>query len=271
MRKMFPDASAACALSLAGAGSGGGGAQATTSTSTITTTTTTTTTTHAEMRLGDHTLVFPDGPLRSLPKLPPNSKALPNACALFSWWEDEQEVRAAVERVKQVVEAAAERGQPFDGVLGFSQGGALAAVLCRSATPLPAWRPRFAVMLSAYTATPKLDGTTLNFAADPSFRSDVASLHAWGRLDQVVRPQLSLDLCTAMRGDCRPQETGGHAAPPPPFGDQVLRPWLDAMHERGRASASSPSSTSSSSSSSSSRVSASSASPPAAVSASSVR
>ena len=175
------------------------------------------------LRVGRHELVFPDGPIHAAAQLPGASRALPNACtSMFSWWGDDLDVALALESVARTVRAVG----GCDAVLGFSQGGALAAYVCRATTPplVGGWRPRAAVLLNAYAVAAKQDAG----APPPAYAPHVASLHAWGRLDQVVRPALSEKLCADMRGGASPLETGGHAVPPPPFGDNVLVPWLHA-------------------------------------------
>ena len=186
-----------------------------------------------EVRVGGHELVFPNGPLKSTPQLKPGARAVPNACVLYSWWEQEVDVAKALESVAEYVNKLGPSS--CDGVLGFSQGGALAAYLCRTPSPLKplgvVWRPKVAVLLNAYTAAVRGE---LPNSTSPSYVHDgLSSLHVWGRNDQVVSPVLSQTLCTAMHGESHILEHGaGHSVPPPPFGTSVLVPWLDAHQQQ---------------------------------------
>ena len=77
----------------------------------------------------------------------------PKEFKYFEWWNRDEETKryVGVERsMSHLSQVFKERG-PFDGVLGFSQGGALAATLCAMRTDL-SWLSclRFGILFSAF-------------------------------------------------------------------------------------------------------------------------
>lgn len=170
---------------------------------------------------GGHEFVFINGPHIAQADLPKLAKARQVACEMYSWWSsDEDEGANAIDTVLK----ARQRHGEFDGILGFSQGGALAASFFRSNAD---WKPRVGIFLSAYYfdafPLPKL------IKPDPGEQpmGGARSLHVWGEKDQVVSPAKSQSLCAWMKGDSMPV-LGGHAAPQPPWAREVLLKWLIA-------------------------------------------
>ena len=172
------------------------------------------------IRLTGYDFVFIDGPYVATADLPKLAKARQVSCDMFSWWGDSSDDGS---RALEAIDRAQTSLGAFDAVLGFSQGGALAASLCRNSSKM---QPVAAIFLSAYY----FDGFPLPVLIKPRAGEPVMegihSLHVWGEKDQVVSPNKSKELCEWMKGDAFPIQ-GGHAAPPPPWAENVLVKWLD--------------------------------------------
>ena len=105
----------------------------------------------------------------------------------LSWWNstDDGSVYSGYEESIEHVIRVNERDGPFDGILGFSQGGVFASILAGlAATRLQSLR--YVIMLSAFPAR----------ATDITAKSwyneiDLPSLHVWGTDDSLVPPQAS--------------------------------------------------------------------------------
>lgn len=102
---------------------------------------------------------------------------------------------------------------PFDGVLGFSQGGVFASILGAMGATRAEEAPelhslRFAVMFSAFPSRAAIH-TGLWYTRDVPLKS----LHVWGERDSIVPPVAS----EALRARFRDAETvlhpGGHVVP----------------------------------------------------------
>lgn len=130
----------------------------------------------------------------------------------WAWWracEREREPNGEQEPAEYVEYAgwAASRAHllgvlaregPFDGVLGFSQGGAAAALL----RALPEFREfraqgqapglAFAVVVGGFTAR---DPELRRWLEVNGFDAGGSSLHVWGEADDVVPPRASERLC----------------------------------------------------------------------------
>mmetsp|Transcript_24456 Transcript_24456/g.39433 ORF Transcript_24456/g.39433 Transcript_24456/m.39433 type:complete len:154 (-) Transcript_24456:208-669(-) len=103
----------------------------------------------------------------------------------------------------------AEKG-PFDGILGFSQGGAAAAVLC-------AQNPhsfKFAVIISGFVPRDEALLKCLEEARQPLALSGLQSLHVWGTKDTLVDNKRSRELLDYFGEAAKHFEhTGGHFVP----------------------------------------------------------
>ena len=90
----------------------------------------------------------------------------------------------------------------FDGVFGFSQGAAAAAMLCADV------RPRFAVLVAGFVPRDNAAAAPLHAGLD-----GVPSLHVIGRSDAVVAPARSRALATLFGGAHILEHDGGHMLP----------------------------------------------------------
>ncbi|KAJ2776538.1 Ovarian cancer-associated protein 2 [Coemansia interrupta] len=119
-------------------------------------------------------------------------------------WQDVQQSLAALRRV-------AEEQGPFDGILGFSQGAGMAALLLalgREDSTLP--RFRFAVLISGFF--PKMDAFAE--ALQGGGRVQVPSLHVLGAADAVVPQARGQELAQRAFEDAQVcVHEGGHYVP----------------------------------------------------------
>ena len=166
--------------------------------------------------------VFINGPYVIAPDLPKTAQPRQFACEMFSWWERKNDNGSAA--LKLLEKALETHHHKIEGVLGFSQGGALAAALCRSNS---FWNPSIAIFISAYYVNPpfllpELISPGLNEV--PS--SKISSLHIWGDSDQIVPGSKSQVLCNWMKGDFSVIAHGGHAVPTEMFLEKTVFPWL---------------------------------------------
>lgn len=78
-----------------------------------------------------------------------------------SWWYHVEDLN--IEDALKTVKEHIEKEGPYDGVLGFSQGGALAAILTNKIKELVPEHPyfKFSILISAYPFTTTELGTTL--------------------------------------------------------------------------------------------------------------
>ncbi|XP_025903777.1 esterase OVCA2 [Nothoprocta perdicaria] len=111
------------------------------------------------------------------------------------------------ESLSAVAAALAEHG-PFDGLLGFSQGAALAAMACALRA---AGDGRFPVAFAVLVA-----GFASRAPAHAAFyRQPIAlpTLHVVGRADAVIAPQLSWELARSFVEPVVLEHPGGHFVP----------------------------------------------------------
>jgi predicted esterase len=166
----------------------------------------------------------------------------------LSWWNwDDGEDRPASSRTYQGIEQSLEAIQqcieqrgPFDGVLGFSQGAALAALLCRRATcreaaadtpgsvathplaahPAPTPAFRFAILISGFVPrdgafAALFDGSSESSgeATHPPPPSQLPSLHVYGLKDERVPHTACRRLAACFQAASHHPWDGGHAVP----------------------------------------------------------
>jgi pimeloyl-ACP methyl ester carboxylesterase len=99
----------------------------------------------------------------------------------------------------------------FDGVLGFSQGAALAALLVALCACDTTASPRFdfALMVGGFASRDPDHAA----AFDISGGIDVPSLHVIGRADTIVSPHASRALASRFRAPVVVEHDGGHVIP----------------------------------------------------------
>lgn len=154
-----------------------------------------------------------------------------------AWWlpsEDNRRYEGFDASVTFLEGVFREQG-PFDGVLGFSQGGTLAAVLA-AMQPHPAISFRFAVCISAF---PSRADAHAEFVRPGSVA--VPSLHIYGEKDVLVTPDRSRKLFEVFdpASSVLVAHGGGHFVPGAwPFAD--IRAFAGRFVEAGDAPAPAP-------------------------------
>ena len=120
---------------------------------------------------------------------------------------DKTDVCLGFEESVQAVKEAFDAEGPFDGLLGFSQGACLAALLCimQQTTSFPKFK--FVILVSGFRS---LLSPHAHFYKEPiSF----PSFHTIGATDDVISAQASEDLFTCFLGALSYRHQGGHYIP----------------------------------------------------------
>lgn len=170
-----------------------------------------------------HELVFIDGPLKiEISELPFEPSPDMEGADMRGWWnvneasKDYSNVEPALETVKQAVETQG----PFDGILGFSQGAGLTAILTKALPDLVPSHPplKFAIIYSGFVlkAERNQHWYTTNFSTP--------ALHVMGTLDTLVANERSEALVERWEQDKASvlKHPGGHYMP-------SQRPMVDAV------------------------------------------
>ncbi|OLN96475.1 Dihydrofolate reductase 1 [Colletotrichum chlorophyti] len=183
-------------------------------------------------------LIYPTGPLklspRDIPGFVPDDNAVGEEEAdldAWAWWRKDEHsgsYRFLDQGVTSVASAIREAGGNVDGVLGFSQGGAFAALLAamlekphRDESAPEEYRPwlqqlrdanggepfKFAVIYSGFFAPPQ----ELQWAYEPKIKTP--TLHFIGSLDTVVEESRSQGLTERCEDPMVVVHPGGHYVP----------------------------------------------------------
>lgn len=155
------------------------------------------------------------------------------------WWFSEQEAdvfsaleepavcRGLEESLGMVAQALSRLG-PFDGLLGFSQGAALAAFICALGQagdprfPLP----RFIILVSGFC--PRGLGFKESILQRPL---SLPSLHVFGDTDKVIPSPESMQLASRFPGAITLTHSGGHFIPAAAAQRQAYLKFLDQFAE----------------------------------------
>jgi predicted esterase len=160
----------------------------------------------------------------------------------FGWWHAVADTAAAGDpRAKRyrgwsrtrawIARQVAERG-PFDGVFGFSQGAALAALLVALPALGPAAAPPafgFAIMVGGFQSN---DARHAPWFAAGALA--VPSLHIIGRADSIVAPGASHALAARFAAPVIVEHDGGHVIAATPAVREASRQFLTGMARRPR-------------------------------------
>lgn len=115
----------------------------------------------------------------------------------------------------------------FDGVFGFSQGAAVAALVPGLAAELG--KPlRFAILVGGFVAT-VADHAALYAALGEGVRS----LHLVGRADTIVPPRRSLELAARFEAPVIVEHDGGHVIASTPAARAASRVFLASFLDEG--------------------------------------
>ncbi len=152
-------------------------------------------------------------------------------------------------RTLDAIRAAFRRQGPFDGVLGFSQGAALAALLvglrsrdgssasgpdatAQTASSEPPLDFDFAVMIGGFASA----DSDLARLYDERANYDLPSVHMIGRSDAAVPREASLALASRFKDPLILEHEGGHVIPHGPPIRQAFRTFLEEMQRRRASS-----------------------------------
>lgn len=145
----------------------------------------------------------------------PGGAEVPEGADARSWWESRAYDNC--DKSLQYLKEYANREGPFAGVLGFSQGAALAAYLLSDWSRIMVCpEPRFLILFSGF----KLSSVT---------RIEVPTLNIWGTFDTVVSEERSMELahcCTVNQILTHP---GGHYVPNTSHFVANIAAWIDAV------------------------------------------
>ncbi|XP_034360832.1 esterase OVCA2 [Arvicanthis niloticus] len=143
---------------------------------------------------------------------------------VFSALEEPAVCRGLEEALETVAQALDTLG-PFDGLLGFSQGAALAAFVCALGQagdprfPLP----RFIILVSGFC--PRGLGPILQSPMS------LPSLHVFGDTDRVIPSQESMQLASRFLDAVTLTHSGGHFIPAAASQRQAYLKFLDQFAE----------------------------------------
>lgn len=199
----------------------------------------------ATTALNGHEVVYVDAPhivvpqvkLRGACRKPRNSsKALQRPvepCRV--WWEVEKTSGTAVgfeetlNYLRETIGTLTAKGDRLDGVIGFSQGAALAALMCtRDVCEEIGWEPKVAVLCSGYLSNVT---SHLPLLHNHNFVKGVESFHAYGERDTKIPAHKSIQLADEMRG-AQYMHRKGHA-PPCSETQQHIVDWLESYETVG--------------------------------------
>jgi predicted esterase len=179
-------------------------------------------------------------------------EAAASADAKLAWWNaaaDEAEgTRPSqsktyvgwAESLAMLEQTIVESG-PFDGVLAFSQGAAVAAVLLAQQCARGDGSIRFAILVSGFI--PRDDAVSAQLRSGP--HAGVRTLHVLGESDELVPPSSSETLAALFEDSVQFKHTGGHVVPGnAPFRTAIkefVAPHFEAVNRNAAAGPAAPS------------------------------
>jgi predicted esterase len=161
----------------------------------------------------------------------------------FGWWHATKDANDGTVRYRgwtrtrdALSEFCAAHG-PFDGVFGFSQGAAVAALLVALSVDTAA-QPRFelapmpfAILTGGFVSRDPRHATMLEVTG----RIDVPSFHTIGRADSVVSAHASHALASRFRAPTITEHDGGHVVASTPDVRNAALDFLRKMAHHARS------------------------------------
>ncbi|NXK44445.1 OVCA2 Esterase, partial [Chauna torquata] len=137
------------------------------------------------------------------------------------------EAPAGLEESLSAVAAALVEHGPFDGLLGFSQGAALAAMVCAlRARGDPRFPVAFAILVAGFASRAPAHG---HFYREPIA---LPTLHVVGDTDAVIAAHLSRELAQCFVEPVIVTHPGGHFVPVAAPQKKAYLDFLDRFHPR---------------------------------------
>ncbi|KAA0704131.1 Esterase OVCA2 [Triplophysa tibetana] len=137
--------------------------------------------------------------------------------------QEECEGSLGLEDSVDTVRTAVKELGPFDGILGFSQGAALVAILCalQEQKQEPVFNFRFAILVAGFRSA---CSQHQRFYEGPAIA--IPSLHVYGQDDRVIPEKMSQDLLPAFDGVQILIHPGGHFIPAASLHRQTYQDFL---------------------------------------------
>ena len=125
------------------------------------------------------------------------------------WWNasEDNSVYHGIELSFAYIDYLCRNYGPFDGIIGFSQGGALAGLLA-AMQPFDSVAFRFAICISGFPSRAEAHRALLEPAS-----IEIPSLHVVGSNDILVDPERTLSLSKSFKEPVVIQHDGGHFVP----------------------------------------------------------
>ncbi|KAJ8101361.1 serine hydrolase FSH [Lipomyces tetrasporus] len=155
----------------------------------------------------------------------------------YGWWvkDEEKQEYVGLDKTWAFLAEYIKKEGPFDGAVGFSQGAALAGMLCSQVTKIAPDHPpfKFAVMYSGFRSPLPQH----NYIYNPLISTP--TLHVLGSLDTVVSEQRSKTLIDACEKDKRVvyMHPGGHFVPSSREALNTVTGWILTTVEASKAPA----------------------------------
>lgn len=165
-----------------------------------------------------HELLYVTAPVKIRPEDLPFDPPADSSDDMYGWWDVKTDTPDFVAAFDVVHQAIKEHG-PFDGIVGFSQGAGLTAILTRQIVEAGSPPLKFCVLFAGF----RLSYPDMQHWYEPPLTTP--SLHIIGSVDTVVPEERSLKLWDAWDPAQRTKlmHPGGHFVPnSKPFVSQVV-------------------------------------------------
>jgi surfactin synthase thioesterase subunit len=142
----------------------------------------------------------------------------------YAWWRKKGDDYVGVDQTFKSLSEVLDKEGPFDGVIGFSQGAALAVALASALETarrpkVPAsWNfttqhppMKFAVAFSGFRAAKGINKGEMDFLYEP--KVETPTLHFIGNSDEIVTEERTLLAVEACKGARVVRFPGGHYLP----------------------------------------------------------
>ncbi|KAI1290148.1 Esterase OVCA2 [Halotydeus destructor] len=143
-----------------------------------------------------------------------------NSDSFRSWWFSETDPFDAFYSIKDseidkgfgdsidLVKRTVQAEGPFDGILGFSQGASMSAIVCSlQQAGIVDSGFRFAILVSGFKSK------TASHAKHYAEQIELPTLHVIGETDRIIEQERSLDLASCFVDPVIIKHPGGHQVP----------------------------------------------------------